>query len=55
MGKHPLREVEKSFPNFTGQSLLWAKVPGYQDPPDFTSQTQNGPIELELVELLDGD
>jgi hypothetical protein len=49
-----LTELEKSFPNFTGQKLVWVKVPDGQDPPDFISQGPNGSIGLELVEWLDG-
>jgi hypothetical protein len=49
-----LTELEKSFPNFTGQNLTWVKVPDGQDPPDFISQGPRGPIGLELVEWLDG-
>jgi len=49
-----LTELEKSFPNFTGQNLTWVKVPDGQDPPDFISQGPSGPIGLELVEWLDG-
>jgi hypothetical protein len=50
-----LRDLEKYFPNFAGQSLAWSSVPADSDPPDFISQGAGGPIGLELTEWLDGD
>lgn len=49
-----IAELEKSFPNFTGRNLSWVKVPDGEDPPDFISPSEVGPIGLELVKWLDG-
>ena len=50
-----LADLETSFPNFSGQSLSWTKVPDGQDPPDFRSPGLYGSIGLELREWLDGN
>jgi len=49
-----LTDLLASFPDFAGQSLSWTKVPDGQDPPDFLSVGQSGPVGLELIEWLDG-
>ena len=33
-----LTDLEASFPNFRGHTLLWTEVPEGQDPPDFISR-----------------
>src|ERR1700723_534086 len=50
-----LNDLEASFPDFTGRGLVWTEVQAGQDPPDFISRGQSGPVGLELVEWLDGD
>ncbi len=50
-----LNDLEASFPDFTGRGLVWTEVQTGQDPPDFISHSQAGPVGLELVEWLDGD
>jgi hypothetical protein len=50
-----LIDLERCFPHFTGEARFWEKVPDGQDPPDFISRVQSGPIGLELIEWLDGD
>ena len=50
-----LTDLETCFPDFSGELLSWEKVPDGQDPPDFISRVENGPIGLELIEWLDGE
>ncbi len=49
-----LNDLEASFPDFTGRALVWTEVQSNQDPPDFMSYGQSGPVGLELVEWLNG-
>jgi hypothetical protein len=49
-----LDDLETSFPNFTGKSLSWVKVPEGHDPPDFISAAPHEGIGLEFIEWLDG-
>jgi hypothetical protein len=49
-----LSDLERHFPDFTGHSSSWVKVPDGQDPPDFLSRGPKGPVGLELIEWLDG-
>jgi hypothetical protein len=50
-----LSDLEAHFPHFAGQTMTWTKVPDADDPPDFLSDSFDGPVGLELVEWLDGD
>jgi len=48
-----LQDLERSFPDFTGEFLSWVHNP--DDPPDFIAQSSSGAVGLELTEWLDGD
>jgi hypothetical protein len=49
-----LADLEFSFPEFTGEKLIWDPVAEGQDPPDFAGIGPRGRIGLELIEWLDG-